>query len=93
MGKNRIDDNFYIEVKLPVTFIEFSSKPFSHRHFDSKKTKITIKPNPMYDTLEHTYMNTNLPFLKSTNPRVLKEHAVLFGRSFVHDKNGKGTYL
>lgn len=51
MGKNRVNDNFYIEVKLPVTFIQFSSKPFSHRHFDSKKTKLTIKPNPMYDTL------------------------------------------
>jgi hypothetical protein len=38
-------------------------------------------------------MNTSLPFLKSSNPRVLKEHASLFGRSFIHESNGKGTYL
>jgi hypothetical protein len=49
--KNKRSDNFSIHVKLPVTFIEFSSKPFSVREMHHKKTKLTIKPNPLYDTV------------------------------------------
>ena len=49
--KDKKSDNFSIHIKLPVTFIEFSSKPFSSRDMQNRKTKLTIKPNPLYDTV------------------------------------------
>ena len=49
--KNKRSDSFLIQVKLPVTFIEFSSRPFSSQSSQRKKHKLTIKPNPLYDTV------------------------------------------
>ncbi len=80
-------------MKLPVTFIEFSNKPFSGRDMNLKKTKLTIKPNPLYDTYEHAYMNTNLPIRKVAYSQNTKEQATIYGRSYIHDTKNKGTYI